>query len=252
MQSRSMIYTILAVLLLLLSTSLTSLAALPATPDPAVPPNSTPGRPDGRPANAVARDTLPPNATEWCALVYGTGGTVQHYSCLLFLLPPGLDKPDPKHLTVLGINNGCVVTDLLDTPQTIDATDPRVIIRGKGQTRDGQSRDTDVQPQVVTDYCGVYGGNVDIVLYDGFKSTGDQLCLTATAPPEGQPYLGDFGWNDRMSSWRVNDFNRATEFFLDAWYAGYWGTTCTSTVPCQADAGGTTNNKLSSVYIYVP
>ncbi len=76
MQSRSMIYTILAVLLLLLSTSLTSLAAPPATPDPAVPPNSTPGRPDGRPANAVARDTLPPNATEWCALVYGTGGTV--------------------------------------------------------------------------------------------------------------------------------------------------------------------------------
>lgn len=243
---------ILAALAVCLLLTPASLAAAPESPDPAAPPTGTPGRADGRPVNALKRDALPPNATEWCALVIGAGGITERYNCVLFLMPPGAEKPDPKHLTILGVNSGWVVTDLLPAPRTIDATDQRAVVRGQGQTRDGKSRQVDVQPQYVSNDCGIYGGYVDIFLYDGGAYNGDVLCLTATSPPEGNGYLGDFGWNDRMSSWKMNDYSRRVQFYLDAWYASYWGTTCTSAVPCQAAADGTKNNKLSSVYIYVP
>lgn len=123
--------------------------------------------------------------------------------CLLYLLPEGVNRPDLKRLQVIGSSVGPEGT-LLDQPQTVDATDRKVAVKGKARTKDGTPKDVTIQPAQYAASCQAS----DLNLYEDINNGGDALCLVAPYagcridelvywPTWGSPA----GWHDQASSY---------------------------------------------------
>ena len=151
MRTRSLVTIAFLTLTLLLSTATASLAA----PAPAK------------------------HIQEKCLLGIGLNGErTDTLQCLLYRLPGGSNKADLKRLEVVGISIGSDGM-LLDQPQTVDATDPKVMVRGTGRMQSGQTKEFNVTPASVQGYCD----GADIIFYEGIYNSGDSVCVYPNTYP---------------------------------------------------------------------
>lgn len=138
---------------------------------------------------------------ERCVIGIGIDGVPTKVpQCLLFLLPPDVERPDLKRLEVIGTSLGADGV-LLDQPQTVDATERDVVVEGSGRAKDGTAKQVVVRPG---DYTAAYA-NCSLILYEGANNSGDSVCFQGAGNWPDLAWVFTFGsptgWHDRASAY---------------------------------------------------